>query len=53
MTVAVPGAQPVRLIAAHPCNPYCGSDLFAPDHALLEGTVRANTRLTRWSSPAT
>jgi endonuclease/exonuclease/phosphatase family metal-dependent hydrolase len=42
-TVAVPGRAPVRLIAAHPCNPYCGNGLFAADHALLEGTVRANT----------
>ena len=42
-TVLVPGRAPVRLIAAHPCNPYCGRGLFAADHALLEGTVRANT----------
>lgn len=41
-TVAVPGRTPVRLVAAHPCNPYCGRGLFASDHALLEGTVRAN-----------
>ena len=41
-TVAVPGRSPVRLVAAHPCNPYCGRGLFAADHALLEGTVRAN-----------
>ena len=41
-TVSVPGRAPVRLIAAHPCNPYCGRGLFASDHALLEGTVRAN-----------
>jgi endonuclease/exonuclease/phosphatase (EEP) superfamily protein YafD len=41
-TVSVPGRAPVRLVAAHPCNPYCGRGLFAADHALLEGTVRAN-----------
>ncbi len=41
-TLSVPGRTPVRLIAAHPCNPYCGRGLFASDHALLEGTVRAN-----------
>lgn len=41
-TVSVPGRAPVRLVAAHPCNPYCGHGLFAADHALLEGTVRAN-----------
>ena len=34
-TVAVPGRTPVRLIAAHPCNPYCGGGLFASDHAPL------------------
>ena len=41
-TVSVPGRAPVRLVAAHPCNPYCGRGLFAVDHALLEGSVRAN-----------
>jgi len=41
-TVAAPGRTPVRLIAAHPCNPYCGYGQFAADHALLEGQVRAN-----------
>lgn len=41
-TVAVPGQEPVRLVAAHPCNPYCGQGLFALDHALLEAAVRAN-----------
>lgn len=42
-TVAVPGRSPVRLIAAHPCNPFCGGDLFASDHALLRAAVRANS----------
>ena len=42
-TVEVPGRAPVRLIAAHPCNPFCGSGLFASDHALLRAAVRANT----------
>lgn len=41
-TVSVPGRAPVRLVAAHPCNPYCGRGLFAADHAALEQTVRAN-----------
>jgi endonuclease/exonuclease/phosphatase (EEP) superfamily protein YafD len=42
MTVSVPGRSPVRLIAAHPCNPFCGRGLFASDHALLRASVRAN-----------
>ena len=42
-TVEVPHRAPVRLIAAHPCNPFCGSGLFASDHALLRAAVRANT----------
>lgn len=41
-TVSVPGRPPVRLVAAHPCNPFCGRGLFASNHALLEGIVRAN-----------
>lgn len=43
MTVRVPGRSPVRLIAAHPCNPFCGRDQFASDHALLRASVEANT----------
>ena len=42
MTLAVPGRSPVRLIAAHPCNPFCGNGLFASDHALLRASVQAN-----------
>jgi endonuclease/exonuclease/phosphatase (EEP) superfamily protein YafD len=42
MAVAVPGRAPVRLIGAHPCNPYCGNGAFARDHAMLEGAVRSD-----------
>lgn len=45
MTVDVPGRTPVRLLGAHPCNPYCGGGAFARDHAVLEATVRANQSL--------
>lgn len=42
VTVDVPGRTPVRLLGAHPCNPYCGRDAFAGDHAALEAEVRDN-----------
>ena len=41
-TLTVPGRTPVRLVGAHPCNPYCGGGAFARDHALLEQAVLAN-----------
>lgn len=42
MTLEVPGRTPVRLVGAHPCNPYCGGGAFARDHAVLEQTVLAD-----------
>jgi endonuclease/exonuclease/phosphatase (EEP) superfamily protein YafD len=42
MTVDVPGRAPVRLLGAHPCNPYCGGGAFVRDHAVLEAAVQAN-----------
>ena len=42
MTVQVPYRSPVRLIAAHPCNPFCPGAAFRTDHALLRATVQAN-----------
>jgi len=41
-TVTVPGLGPVRLLAAHPCNPYCGDHRWANDHAILRATADAN-----------
>lgn len=41
-TADVPDLGPVRIIAAHPCNPYCGSNLFAVDHARLRAAADAN-----------
>ena len=31
----VPGVGPVRLLAVHPCNPYCGGDRWHSDHQLI------------------
>jgi endonuclease/exonuclease/phosphatase (EEP) superfamily protein YafD len=33
--VDVPGAGPVRLLAVHPCNPYCGGGRWHGDHQLI------------------
>jgi endonuclease/exonuclease/phosphatase (EEP) superfamily protein YafD len=41
-TAEVPGIGPVRFIAAHPCNPYCGYNLFASEHQALRTTADAN-----------
>lgn len=41
-TLTVPGIGPVRLLAAHPCNPYCGDHRWANDHAILRATADAN-----------
>lgn len=34
-TAAVPGIGPVNLIAAHPCNPFCGGNLWVTEHRKL------------------
>lgn len=34
-TVAVPAIGPVALIAAHPCNPFCGHGLWHTEHRAL------------------
>jgi endonuclease/exonuclease/phosphatase (EEP) superfamily protein YafD len=41
-TADVPRIGPVRIIAAHPCNPYCGSNQFRSDHQRLQAAVQAN-----------
>jgi endonuclease/exonuclease/phosphatase (EEP) superfamily protein YafD len=33
--VDVPGVGPVRLLAVHPCNPYCGGGRWHSDHQLI------------------
>lgn len=39
-TVEAPGIGAVRLIAAHPCNPYCGSNRWDSEHAALRAVIR-------------
>jgi endonuclease/exonuclease/phosphatase (EEP) superfamily protein YafD len=41
-TVTVPGLGAVRLVAGHPCNPFCGSNRFRSDHQLLRAAADAN-----------
>jgi endonuclease/exonuclease/phosphatase (EEP) superfamily protein YafD len=44
-TVEVPGVGDVRLLAVHPCNPYCGQNRWANDHADLRRVVQQNRAL--------
>jgi endonuclease/exonuclease/phosphatase (EEP) superfamily protein YafD len=37
--VDVPGAGPVRLLAVHPCNPYCGGGRWHGDHQLIRNAA--------------
>ncbi len=39
-TVEVPEVGPVGLVAVHPCNPYCGGNLWAEQHDALRQVVR-------------
>jgi endonuclease/exonuclease/phosphatase (EEP) superfamily protein YafD len=41
-TASVPDLGAVRIIAAHPCNPYCGGGRWASEHAVLRSAVRSN-----------
>jgi endonuclease/exonuclease/phosphatase (EEP) superfamily protein YafD len=41
-TAAVPEVGSVRLIGVHACNPYCGGNRWAQEHAALERVVRQN-----------
>jgi endonuclease/exonuclease/phosphatase (EEP) superfamily protein YafD len=43
-TAAVPGIGPVRIVAVHPCNPFCGDGLWAGEHRLLHDVVTAQTQ---------
>lgn len=40
--VAVPGTEGVRVLAVHPCNPYCGGGLWASEHAALAQEAAAD-----------
>jgi endonuclease/exonuclease/phosphatase (EEP) superfamily protein YafD len=35
VAVEVPGVGPVRLLAVHPCNPFCGGGRWHGDHQLI------------------
>jgi endonuclease/exonuclease/phosphatase (EEP) superfamily protein YafD len=39
LVVDVPGVGPVRLLAVHPCNPYCGGGRWRSDHQLIRDAV--------------
>ncbi len=41
-TANVPGIPGLRIIAAHPCNPYCGRGLWASEHAVLQSSIEEN-----------
>jgi len=41
-TADAPGINGLRIIAAHPCNPYCGRGLWASEHAVLQSSVEEN-----------
>jgi endonuclease/exonuclease/phosphatase (EEP) superfamily protein YafD len=41
-TAALPELGAVRLVGVHACNPYCGGNRWAQEHAALERVVRQN-----------
>lgn len=41
-TVEVPQIGSVRLLAVHPCNPYCGGGRWATEHLALRAAVAAD-----------
>lgn len=41
-TATVPRLGPVSIIAAHPCNPFCGGNQFRSEHQALRAAVDAN-----------
>jgi len=43
-TVTAPEVGAVRIISAHPCNPYCGQGRWASEHAILRTAVEQNLR---------
>lgn len=44
-TVDVPVVGPLRLLAVHPCNPYCGQDLWSSEHRDLLWVSEQNRAL--------
>jgi endonuclease/exonuclease/phosphatase (EEP) superfamily protein YafD len=41
-TVEVPELGPVTVMGVHPCNPYCGKNLWASEHAALAQSAAAH-----------
>ena len=41
-TVRVPDVGSIRLMAVHPCNPYCGGDRWSAEHQLLNEVISDN-----------
>ena len=41
-TVRVPDVGSIRLMAVHPCNPYCGGDRWSAEHQLLNEAISDN-----------
>ena len=41
-TVRVPDVGSIRLMAVHPCNPYCGGDRWSAEHQLLNEAISEN-----------
>jgi endonuclease/exonuclease/phosphatase (EEP) superfamily protein YafD len=41
-TVRIPNIGSIRLMAVHPCNPYCGNDRWSAEHRLVRRTVIDN-----------
>jgi endonuclease/exonuclease/phosphatase (EEP) superfamily protein YafD len=41
-TVRIPDVGRIRLIAAHPCNPFCDGDLWTAEHRMLREAVIEN-----------
>lgn len=44
-TAAVPGLGPVRVVAVHPCNPFCGNGRWARDHEVVRSFAAAHRDL--------
>lgn len=44
-TATIPGVGQVRIMAVHPCNPFCGGSKWSAEHDLIRSTAAANMAL--------
>jgi len=44
-TAQVPEIGPVRIMAVHPCNPFCGGSKWLDEHDIVGSAVAASSRL--------